>query len=47
MSEKIKIVIADDHPIFRKGVLSIVNDASNIKVIGEIFKWRRCTEFNN
>lgn len=35
MSEKIKIVIADDHPIFRKGVLSIVNDASNIKVIGE------------
>jgi len=35
MSEKIKIVIADDHPIFRKGVLSIVNDTSNIKVIGE------------
>jgi len=35
MNKKIKIIIADDHPIFRKGVLSIVNDDSSIEVIGE------------
>ena len=35
MSGKIKIVIADDHHIFRKGILSIVSDDSSIEVAGE------------
>jgi DNA-binding NarL/FixJ family response regulator len=35
VSGKIKIVIADDHHIFRKGVLSIVEHDSSIEVIGE------------
>jgi len=33
--EKIKILIADDHFIFRKGVLSVINDSNIIEVIGE------------
>lgn len=35
MSNNIKIIIADDHHIFRKGILSIVNDDESIEVIGE------------
>lgn len=35
MSGKIKIIIADDHHIFRKGILSIVSDDSSIEVAGE------------
>jgi DNA-binding NarL/FixJ family response regulator len=35
LSDKIKIIIADDHHIFRKGILSIVNDDDSIEVIGE------------
>ncbi|HJY64222.1 MAG TPA: response regulator transcription factor [Ignavibacteria bacterium] len=33
--EKIKILIADDHFIFRKGVLSVLNDNKGIEVTGE------------
>ncbi|KXK49984.1 MAG: response regulator [Chlorobi bacterium OLB5] len=33
--EKIKLLIADDHHIFRKGVMSIVSEDSTIDVIGE------------
>lgn len=33
--EKIKILIADDHYIFRKGVLSVIGSNSSIQVIGE------------
>lgn len=35
MSKAVRILIADDHPIFRKGILSIVNDNPNIQVVGE------------
>jgi len=35
MTGKIKIIIADDHHIFRKGILSIINADDSIKVIGE------------
>ncbi|MCC6866991.1 MAG: response regulator transcription factor [Ignavibacteria bacterium] len=35
MVQKIKIIIADDHHIFRKGVLSIVSESNSIEVIGE------------
>lgn len=35
MKKNIKILIADDHHIFRKGLLSILAEDDNIKVIGE------------
>jgi DNA-binding NarL/FixJ family response regulator len=33
--EIIKIIIADDHVIFRKGLFTILNEINNIKVVGE------------
>lgn len=35
MSAKIKIIIADDHHIFRKGILSIAGEDESIEVIAE------------
>ncbi|MBZ0202408.1 MAG: response regulator transcription factor [Ignavibacteria bacterium] len=35
MADKIRIIIADDHHIFRKGVLSIVSEDTAIEVLGE------------
>lgn len=35
MADKIKIIIADDHHIFRKGVISIVSDDDSIDILGE------------
>jgi DNA-binding NarL/FixJ family response regulator len=35
MSDKIKLIIADDHHIFRKGILSIVSEDENIEITGE------------
>ncbi len=33
--EKIKLIIADDHHIFRKGILSIVSEDADIEITGE------------
>jgi len=33
-SKKIKIIIADDHPIFRSGLKQIIEDDENIEIIG-------------
>lgn len=35
MSEEIRIIIADDHPIFRSGLKSILKDETNIQIVGE------------
>ncbi len=35
MTGKIKLIIADDHHIFRKGILSIVSEDNNIEILGE------------
>lgn len=35
MQNKIKLIIADDHHIFRKGILSIVSEDENIEIIAE------------
>lgn len=35
MSEKIRVIIADDHPIFRNGLKQIITDDGDISVIGE------------
>ncbi len=32
---KIKLIIADDHHIFRKGILSIASEDENIEILGE------------
>ena len=33
--EIVKIIIVDDHPIFRKGLNTILNELENAKVVGE------------
>ena len=35
MKQEISIVIADDHPLMRQGLLQIIETESNLKVIGE------------
>ena len=35
MNQKIKIITADDHHIFRKGILSILKDNDSIEIAGE------------
>lgn len=35
MTEEIKIVIADDHPVFRRGLKMIVESDANLKVVAE------------
>jgi len=32
---KIKVIIADDHSLFRKGLISIIEEFDNIEIIGE------------
>ena len=33
--EKIKVIIADDHPLFRRGLKNAFSDTSDIEVVGE------------
>jgi DNA-binding NarL/FixJ family response regulator len=35
MNQKIKVITADDHHIFRKGILSILKDDDSIEIVGE------------
>lgn len=35
MEEIIKIIIADDHPLFRKGLFDIISEEKSIEIIGE------------
>jgi DNA-binding NarL/FixJ family response regulator len=35
MSKKIKILVADDHQLFRKGLVSLVQNLGNFEIVGE------------
>lgn len=35
MTAQIKVFIADDHPIFRRGLVQILNDVSDFSIVGE------------
>ena len=35
MSEKIRIVVVDDHALFRKGLVGLLSDMDDIEVVGE------------
>jgi DNA-binding NarL/FixJ family response regulator len=36
MSEKIRVVVADDHPIVRQGVVALLEDESDIEVVAAV-----------
>jgi DNA-binding NarL/FixJ family response regulator len=36
MSESIKILIADDHPIFRRGLRAVIESDANLEVVSEV-----------
>lgn len=35
MAEKIRVLIADDHPVYRRGLVTIIESEKDIEVIGE------------
>jgi len=35
LSEKVNIILVEDHPIFRKGLLQLINNETNLQVCGE------------
>lgn len=35
MDDKVTIVIADDHPLFRRGLIEVVQTESNLEIVGE------------
>ena len=35
MDERIRVLIADDHPLFRKGLLGLLDSVAGIEVVGE------------
>ncbi|MEZ4691594.1 MAG: hypothetical protein R3A12_16115 [Ignavibacteria bacterium] len=41
MDKDITVIIADDHPIFRKGLRQMLNEEDNIKIIGEADNGRK------
>jgi two-component system, NarL family, response regulator DegU len=44
MSDKVRIVIADDHPIFRRGLRHSVEEAPGMKVVGEASNGKQALE---
>ena len=44
MSEEIRLIMADDHPIFREGLRQIIEKDSRIKIIGEADNGQKALE---
>ncbi|HMS65923.1 MAG TPA: response regulator transcription factor [Ignavibacteria bacterium] len=44
MKNKIRIIIADDHPIFRGGLKQIIEDENDIEIVGEAPNGRKALE---
>ncbi len=44
MSKEIKIIIADDHPIFRNGLKQLIDGENNIKIDGEADNGQKALE---
>lgn len=44
MNEEIKLIMADDHPIFREGLRKIIEKDSRIKIIGEADNGQKALE---
>lgn len=44
MSKSISVLIADDHPIFRRGLLEIIQDAPGIEVLADVDNGERALE---
>lgn len=45
MNSKSKIVIADDHPVFRKGLIDIISDEDNLEIIAEADNGKQALEY--
>ena len=35
MSKKLRILIADDHPIFRRGLCDVIETAAGLQLVGQ------------
>jgi len=35
MSEEIRVVVVDDHILFRKGLIALISDMQDVQVVGE------------
>jgi DNA-binding NarL/FixJ family response regulator len=44
MNEEIKLIIADDHPIFREGLRQIIEKDSRIRIVGEADNGQKALE---
>src|SRR5665647_246018 len=36
MAERIRLLVVDDHPVFRRGLLAVLSDAEDIQVVGAV-----------
>ena len=36
MTEGIRLLVVDDHPVFRRGLLAVLSDAEGIEVVGAV-----------
>lgn len=47
MGKKISILIADDHTLFRSGIISLIEDVEDIEIIGEAANGKELIKLNN